>query len=145
MPDAARSRPAPEGQARELVTKCAGDFPSSPRRRGPGVSCSTQEVISTLLEQPADPTDVAQRRFQVLAHRLRRFLVAFTLEQVEDLQVLPAVLTVALAILHRSVRKQAPDAIDALHRVDEERVAARLDRSEERRVGKECSGRGDAE
>lgn len=78
------------------------------------------------LQQARDLPQVAQRALQVAAQGFGSFRLAFALQEVEDGEVLVAVLAVALAVLHRPVRQQPPHTVHAANGVDEKRIARGL-------------------
>ena len=69
----------------------------------PADTAGSSRAANSAPQQPAKAADVAQRALQVFAHCLRGFGVAPLLQQIEQVQVLPRVLPVALAVVHRTV------------------------------------------
>ncbi len=80
-----------------------------------------------MLHQRSDSIEVADGRDQVRAQRVGRLGVAVLLEQSEDIEMLAALLVIAIADDHAAVGQQAADAVDPAKCVEEERVAAGAD------------------
>ena len=84
-------------------------------------------AIPFRIEQRLDLAQVAHGPLEMAAKRRRGLIVPLARDEIENLQMLAAMLRIARPVEHGPVGQQAPNAVDALNGRQEERVPGGAD------------------